>query len=279
MIVEKKALKLYQPTLQQLQIHNCKSQFITLIAGRQWGKNYLAHNDKAKKGWENPNSKIWWCAPVFRQAKRDYRRFKNWFPEIICKKWDSELRIELHNGTVIEYYGLEEPENLEGEGLDYLYIDEAGLIKEEAIYNTLLPMLAVKNGKLMIFGKPKGKKSWLYKYYKMGLDEERTDYSSFLYKSSDNPFITAEFLNEMKRVTPHRIYQQEYEAIFLDDGSGVFSNYNNCIIDDELLNSPEPSKQYRIGIDLGKRQDYTVITVLDIKEKKIVDFKRFNDID
>jgi hypothetical protein len=272
-------LQLYDPTSDQLMIHQDDARFRIIAAGRRWGKNWLAQNDMASKAWTYPQSMVWWCSPVYRQAKRDYRRFKKFFKPVIEKFWDSELRIELKNETYIEFHGLEEPENIEGEGLDFLYVDESGLVKDNAIYNSLLPMLMDKQGKAVFFGKPKGKGNWFYKFFSLGLGSDDL-YNSYQYTIFDNPYIEAEDVKRIQQITPDRIFKQEYMAEFVDDGSGVFAGYNACIDDSIVLGGkPIAGHYYRIGIDIAKHQDFTVLTVIDMKSNSVVDFKRFNELD
>lgn len=275
----KAKLQLYTPTLEQLSIHSDESKFRIIAAGRRWGKNWFAQNDMAYKAWTNPLSMVWWCSPVYRQAKRDYRRFKSFFKPVINKFWDSELRIELKNDTFIEFHGLEEPENIEGEGLDFLYVDEAGLVKDNAIYNSLLPMLMDRKGKALFFGKPKGKGNWFYKFYTLGKNDNKI-YKSYQYTIFDNPFVNPEDVRQIQNVTPDRIFKQEYLAQFLNDGSGVFAGYNSCVDSSlKLRKSPGIGRHYRIGADIAKHQDFTVLTVIDTKTNSVVDFKRFNELD
>ena len=277
-----KKIKGYAATRDQLSIHDSKARYKIIAAGRRWGKNYFAHNDMMKNSWTHPSTITWWCSPVHRQAKRDYRRFVNWFGKAISQKWDSDLRITLKNNSVIEFFGLEEHENIEGEGLDFLYIDEGGKVKSEAVSATLLPMLLDKKGTLTAFGKPRGCSNWFYDYFEYGksTDPQYADYECWQFKSIDNPYVDADDIAQMKLVTPESVFRQEYEAEFLDDVMGVFRGYKDCINDDIIDKlKPEQGKRYRIGVDLAKQKDWTVLIVMDLQDKTIVGFERFNQLE
>jgi hypothetical protein len=276
-------IKLYTPTKDQLEIHNTIAsglyKIIVLVCGRRWGKNIFALNDMAMYAFTHKNKIVWWCSPVHRIAKRDYRRFVKGLKslDILEQCYISELRVELKNGTVIEFYGLDDPDNLKGEAVDRWYVDEAAKVKYDAISEVLRPMLLDTKGIGICFGTPKGK-NWFHKYYTDGLSSNSTT-KSFHFKTSDNPFIDKKELEKDLKQLPQRVIDQEYNAQFLDAGSGVFAGYNECIEGDWPLKPAYevvPGRQYRIGVDLAKHQDWTVFTVLDLQERTIVDFYRFN---
>jgi len=73
------------------------------------------------------------------------------------------------------------------------------------------------------------------------------------------------------------VYLQEYEAQFLDDAGGVFRR----VMEAATLQPQEPvqGRQYVIGADWGKSDDFTVFTVLDAGSGDVVYTDRFNQID
>jgi len=79
---------------------------------------------------------------------------------------------------------------------------------------------------------------------------------------------------EVKRL-PQRIFEQEYQAKFIDDGGEVFRGIMDCIAGD--LEPYHPGKTYYAGVDLAKSYDYTVISILD-GNGHLCAFDRFNDI-
>jgi phage FluMu gp28-like protein len=71
---------------------------------------------------------------------------------------------------------------------------------------------------------------------------------------------------------PETIYKQEILAEFIDDGGEVFSNLKlNCT----LTSYPQMmvDKKYYAGLDFGRQNDYTVLTILN-SEGEMVDFYR-----
>jgi len=83
------------------------------------------------------------------------------------------------------------------------------------------------------------------------------------------------------------LYAQEFEAQFLDDFGMVFREDEICAaITDlpgvrlertEILSDPVPGHYYVVGIDWGRKWDYTVVTVLDAQTSpaKLVHLSRW----
>ena len=62
---------------------------------------------------------------------------------------------------------------------------------------------------------------------------------------------------------PDHIFRQEYLAEFLDDASSVFRNIKECI---EI---GEETRTLFAGVDLGRADDYTVLTIVDQNNKEV----------
>jgi hypothetical protein len=65
--------------------------------------------------------------------------------------------------------------------------------------------------------------------------------------------------------------------MFLDDAGGVFRRVTNAATATET--PAEKGHEYAIGVDWGKSGDFTVLSVLDIADKRMVALDRFNRID
>ena len=164
----------------------------------------------------------------------------------------------LINGSKIEFKSADTPENLEGEGLDSLVVDEAGIVlKDEMLWHqSLRPMLMDTLGRVVFIGTPKGGGLFKQFYLKgQGLDLE---WKSFRFSSFDGHMQNLpKEIEDMKRSVPEYIYNQEVLAEFLDDGS-IFRNVDQvCSFEGESNQNID----YVCGIDLGRRQDYSVISI------------------
>jgi hypothetical protein len=108
-----------------------------------------------------------------------------------------------------------------------------------------------------------------------GNDPLFPDYKSWAYPTSANPYISKIEIDEARKTLPTLVYQQEYEAAFLDDVGTVFRGVD-AIIKGELQ---EPrGGNYVMGADLAKLEDFTVLSVLDDKGH-LCAFERFSELD
>lgn len=92
-----------------------------------------------------------------------------------------------------------------------------------------------------------------------------------------NPYIDPAEVEAAKRMLPERVFLQEYEAEFLTDAGGVFRR----VADAATAEQQEAGigHQYCFGVDWGKSNDFTVISVIDIDLQSMVYMDRFNQID
>jgi hypothetical protein len=74
---------------------------------------------------------------------------------------------------------------------------------------------------------------------------------------------------------PEQIYSQEIMAQFIEGGGAVFRNFEVCIREDSYEQFKD-GNIYVMGADLGRHEDFTVITVGDPNSRKIVYMERFN---
>jgi hypothetical protein len=96
--------------------------------------------------------------------------------------------------------------------------------------------------------------------------------------TASNPYIDPGEIADAQRQTPERHFQQEYLAEFLADGDGVFRR-----VMEAATAEPQEARlgghEYLVGVDWGKINDFTVITVLDVTSRSMVYMDRFNQID
>jgi Terminase large subunit, T4likevirus-type, N-terminal len=86
----------------QSRVFTCDQRFRVLVAGRRFGKTYLALTELCRAGW-GAGRAAWYVAPTYRQAKRIA-----WKPlKAMTRRWwaeppnETDLRIELVNGGTI----------------------------------------------------------------------------------------------------------------------------------------------------------------------------------
>jgi len=276
METKKETLDLYIPHEGQLKLHNSNARFRLATCGRRWGKTFSCCNEIIDNAWRNKGTINWWVAPVYTQAMMAYRLITGSAYQVIEHKSKTDKVIKLKNGSYIEFRSSDNYDALRGEGVSFMVLDEAAHINRDAWEQALRPTLSDTMGRAMFVSTPKGR-NWFFELYGRGLDENYTDYESFKFPTSSNPYINPQEVAEAKRTLPGDVFRQEYEAEFLEDSAGVFRGIMDCVKGD--FEEPKPGRKYVLGWDIAKHTDFSVMVVIDIERKHIVAFDRFNQID
>ena len=257
----------------QLSILKDKTRFRVVCCGRRFGKTEAAITActyRLLKG-----QKIWYCSPTNRNSKMVWRKIKTTFreyPGVYIN--NSDKRLELPNGAFIEMVSLHEADNLRGEGLDFVVIDEAAYVSDGVWDAVLRPMLLSDKGEALLQSSPNGH-NYFWRLYMQGLDPAFTSWSSHRYSSYDNPLLDPLEIDEIRLATPERLFQQEYLAEFIDDAGGVFRG----VADVCTLPQRTPySGDFVMGVDWAKSHDFTVISLIDRSTRQQVFMDRFNQV-
>ena len=250
-------VQLYNPHQNQKLIHdsinNEPYKYYVLNIGRQFGKSLLAQNQILYWGFNKPNSKIGWVSPIFRQAKKVFQDIELAFANSkIIKTNASDLEIKLPTNTVIKFFSAERYDNIRGETFDYLVIDEFAFIDENAWTEVLRATVLVKGKKVLLISTPKGRNHF---YNLFNLDGVNSQYKSFKMTSYDNPIINPTEIDDARLTLPEHVFRQEYLAEFVDGGYNLFSN--------AVYKNHNEGRMFYAGVDLGRADDYTVISVFN----------------
>ncbi len=232
--------------------------FYVLVCGRQIGKTLLLINMLLYYGINKPKSTLLWVSPYYSMAIKVLSQIIDAIERtpIIKEANKSEKIISLINGTRIYFRSAEKPETIRGLSVDYAFLDESQDIDDDAFNKAILPTLTAKGKKCLIAGTPKSK-NWFYQYFQRG-DEQ--GYNSYTAPSSISPYVSKEFLEEQKQSLPPAIFEQEFMALWQEGDGEVFSNIDGVCV---LSEWPTTNEKTIAGLDLGSKQDYSVLTIMD----------------
>ncbi len=158
--------------------------------------------------------------------------------------------------------------------------DEAAYIPDSVLNEVLMPMLLDKGGDYLLASSPSGKRSAYYRLFAKAdsgsQDDHGITYSAHQFPTSGNPHLDLAYLNSQREEMGDTMFSQEYEAQFLDVGGAVFreDDIDAAVQSDErvsaadgfLLSEPVDGRIYSIGVDWGRKLDFTVVSVLDCTE-------------
>lgn len=220
---------------------------------------------------------MYWVSPTDSQAQKVYKEIVNAIYDsgVIHNKKQpkGDTEIVFHNGSKILFRSAASEDNLRGQSVHYMILDEAAFIKRETVETILMPMLNVIGRKCLFITTPKGK-NYIYDYYQNG--QHKKNWKSMRYSTYDSPLANETLINMFRETLPDKLFQQEIEAQFVDSSS-VFNNVSELLILPKL-ESPEPGRNYWAGIDVGFVNDASVLTVID-DEGNLVNYYRWTDIE
>lgn len=247
-----------------------------MVTGTKVGKTVGCSIWLLKQAWDNPLTKWWWVAPIYKQTKIGFDNMCSMLPQGLYTKKITDMSIHLPNGSTIECRSGDNPDNLFGEAVNGIVLDEASRLKEEA-FNAIRTTLTATRGKAKVISNPKGR-NWFYRYYCMGQDISNKNYRSYSLSTYDSPYVDKDVIEDAKRTLPESVFRELYMGEFLEDSAGVFRNVQQCI-DDTCWSEPVPMQSYVIGVDLARYQDFTVICVMNQNNGSVAAWDRFNQID
>lgn len=253
-----------------------------LCVGRRHGKTSLALNKLIIEAMlpENAGKLFMYLCPTQRQAKdvvwRSNEMLFNYLPEqAIDKKNEVDLTVRLVNGSLIYIRGTDNEHALRGLNPFGIVLDEYAQMKPNVFDEIFKPVLAANGGWAWFISTPFGKNHF-YRLYRYGCDN-MARWQVIHLKASESGIIPEEALEEARRSMPEKTFLQEFEAEFLDDAGTIFRRIRECI--NGGFEEPKQGRLYKVGVDLARTTDWTVITVVDRHTHKLVHFERFQQID
>lgn len=248
-------LKLYTPHEKQLEFHSSPHRYRVAVLGRQAGKSTMCLNELVRRAWENPGTRYWFISPTYPQARIQYRRLIGMLwscAEIMTKKNQTELRIKFVNDSEISFRSGENFDNLRGETLHGVVIDEVRDQHPELWPQVIRPMLTTTKGWAAFVSTPRGFDVFFDLAERSKAD---SDWVTIKAPSTCNPLFSDEEYGAAKKEMSDAEFDQEINANFRDLHSGLaYSNYSDA---NRRLTSPFCSGQFSnllpvvIGLDFN----------------------------
>jgi phage terminase large subunit len=247
-------------------------RFRVVVAGRRFGKTHLAIRELAFHARE-PYKEVWYVAPSYKMAKNIvWRKLKNRLQDLnwVKKHNETELTIQLVNGSTIALKGADNYDSLRGVGLDFIVLDEFADIDPEAWHETLRPTLSDKQGKALFIGTPKGIGNWSYELYQNSQDDPDT-WSSHQYTTIDGGQVPESEITQAKRDLDERTFRQEYLATFETYSGRIYYAFDRA----KNVVDAEPSDQdvsaIYVGMDFNVDPMSAVIAIRNQDDLCIID--------
>lgn len=216
-----------RPHIWQQKMMQDVERFKVACWGRRSGKTTSARYKIMHKAFCEAPAKIWFVALTYGQAKTlmwDYlvgpditKRLID--PRLVAEANKSELYIRLINGSQIWLKGGNALDNVLGESLDLLIIDEYQS-QDEEIFGLLRPMLSDRSGESWLIGTPRGHNHF-YRMFQKGnpLSKHFTeDWKAYqittLMAAIAGTGLDPKEITDARRDMSKTHFEQEYEASF-----------------------------------------------------------------
>lgn len=216
-------MKLTKP---QQQIANDKNRWRILVAGRRFGKTFLAIREMCYFA-RQPNKTIFYFAPSYRMCRNIV-----WGPlkeRLFELKWikkinESDLRIDLINGSQIFLRSGDNVDSVRGTFCSGIAVFDEFADMDPEIWTVMRPALADKGGHAMWIGTPKGKGNHFYDLYTWA--QAQDGWSTYKYTTADGGNVPLAELEAARKDLDEKQYQQEFMADWVDYVGLVYYAFN-----------------------------------------------------
>ena len=253
--------------------------------GRRWGKTEAQSIDAAMFALTHIRSTQMIVSPTYDQSKLIFDAvertlLKGGLAADVKVVRTPYPRIELCGSVIMARTADEDGRNLRGHSADRVIVDEAAYVKDAVIDEVISPMLADRNGQLILISTPFGRNHFYEAFVQGQSGGGDSRIASFRFPSWENPHISRDYVEYQRQALTARQFSVEYEAEFIDDQNAVFSWSD---IEAAVSCRPveaEPGAQRVAGIDWARYADYTAVVVLDVSQSPhaVVAIDRFNQL-
>jgi hypothetical protein len=273
----------------QGRIFKDRRRFRVVLAGRRGGKTVLGGMELLRGAAEKVG-KYYYVAPTYRMAKDiAWDCYKNIFPQRwIRKKNESDLTIELINGSKVQLKGAEDPDALRGPGLRGAVLDECAFLSEDAWRSAIRPALSDYQGWALFTTtpSPEGTSGWFYELVLLLSNADMADpglerldplqWSLYEYTSLQGGNVPLEEIREARRTLAKEVFEREYEAK-ITNNSGLVASCFSMLNLDSTVEDDENLPLY-IGMDFNN-DPLTAICANIVRVKgRAVELRVFNEL-
>jgi hypothetical protein len=232
------------PSLQlrwaQGEVFSSRKRFRVLVAGRRFGKSYLSCIELLRGAIERPGETFFYCAPTYRMAKDiAWKALKRLVPRAWIKsKNETDLKLELVNGSTIELKGVENAMALRGRSLAGVVLDEAAFMDSEVWFEVIRPALADKQGWALFISTPDGTASWFYDLWCYCAEAEDPNWTRWQFTTIQGDNVPPEEIEAARGQLDVRTFRQEFEASFENLSGLVAISFSDSNIDPIVQDLP-----------------------------------------
>jgi len=242
---------------------------VIVCCTRQWGKSTTAAVKVLHHALRTPGSLTLIASRTRRQAGEllekviTFARTLDLPIRSAPRHHDSLL---LPNGSrIIALPG--KPDSLRGfSAVSLLIIDEAAYVEDD-LYHALRPMLATTNGTIWLLSTPRNRTGFFYDVWSAAEES----WTKFIVTADECPRISAEFLEEERKLHGPALYKREYFCDFGYTGRSFFEldDFDAATGMDrhhaaETFSAGRPTTRFFVGFDLGQKATPSALVAVEL---------------
>ncbi len=210
------------PDAWQADLLQSDARQMILLCSRQAGKSTVTSILALHTALYKPDSLILLLSPSLRQSQELFRKLQDVYnavesPNLPQATQESALGMGLSNNSRIIALPGKEATIRGFSGVSLLIIDEASRV-EDALYQSVRPMLAVSGGRIILLSTPFGKRGFFYSEWTDGSGWQKVKITA-----DQCPRIDKEWLMRERQMIGDWWYLQEYFCEFVETNDQVFS--------------------------------------------------------
>jgi len=221
-----------------------------------------------------PGTQVWWVAPVYRQAMIAFNRYQHFALRSQLEVFKGEHAIRVISGCKIVHLSGEDPDNLYGDDVMAVVLDEASRIKEEA-WHAVRSTLTATQGPARLIGNVRGRKNFFYKLCRRaeageeGLGWHRITATD----AAEAGIFPKEEIEAARSILPEHAFRELFEAVAAEDAANPFDAQaiTDCTMPADWVGSGPVAAW---GWDYAKSVDWTVGVGLN-RHGEVAAFRRF----
>jgi phage FluMu gp28-like protein len=211
----------FTPFPYQIKLLEDPSKLIIACAARRTGKSLVIGNKALWFAFSHPGTSTLIVAATQRQSilmfdkLLDYVQSSPLLEESVVRK--TRTLISFTNGSQITALPCgKNGRTIRGMNAHLTIVDEASFVPDDVILSVMMPMLATTDGTVIMISTPWDKSSFFYQAFNTPI------WSKYKFRTSENPLVRKEFLEQQREMLGEKRFRQEYMAEFVDDESTYF---------------------------------------------------------
>jgi phage terminase large subunit-like protein len=220
-----------------------------------------------------------WIGPYYKRTRTGFDHIAGAFAEAaragLAVIRENKMQISLPaSGGVLECFSGDAPDSIYGERFDRVAVDEATRM-QAAVLPAVISVVTATGGKVRFaFNLDRGRRHWAVQGFLNARAGGDPDHGYVFMTTAESPYVSAESIDAARRVLPDAVFRALYLGEIQEDGAGVFRNVES--LHAGVLEEPTALGRYVIGVDLARKNDWTVAVVLEEKTKHVVALERFH---